>query len=309
LADLRDVVAEVVEPRQLGERLEPEHPLEEPGRPVADGAARGVLAPSFGDQPALDQAGHGRVGRDAADAGDLRPRARPEVRDDRERLEPGLREAALHRPLEQPRARLRRLAGGPERVAACDVLEDDAAPPLRVPLREQAERDLDALRVLVRGLRELADVERLGGDHEQSLDRPRERVDRIGGDQAEWAIHESVLSTSAREILIGANGAAWSIAISPPLRSSSRARNATATSTRESPSTSASKSKRRRRRSSARKRSTNWPTGGKRIAMCASDTGGGSTASAQRRVASSAGSCAASRRSGRGASGAGPRRK
>ena len=42
------------------------------------------------------------------------------------------------------------------------------------------------------------------------------------------------LSLSGRETLIGANGAAWSSAISPALRSSSSARKATAWSTRES---------------------------------------------------------------------------
>ena len=76
----------------------------------------------------------------------------------------------------------------------------------------------------------------------------------LAGDQAERAVHCSILpssvskrGSSAREILIGANGAACEIEISPSLRSSSRARNATACSTRERPFISASKSKRRRR--------------------------------------------------------------
>ena len=90
----------------------------------------------------------------------------------------------------------------------------------------------------------------------------------------------------APEILIGANGAAWSIEISPERRSSSSARNATACSTRESSPTSASKSNRVRRRSTARNRSRNCATGGKRSAMCASDTSGGGTASSRSAAAS-----------------------
>src|SRR5262249_56190152 len=139
--------------------------------------------------------------------------------------------------------------GRGEGMGGGDALEDEPAAALRVPLGEQAERELDALGVVVRRLRQVANRERLRRHDEQRLDRAGDRVDGAGDDQAEWAIHDSVLSTSGREILIGANGAVCSSATSPLFRSSSSARNATATSTRESPSTSASKSKRRRRRS------------------------------------------------------------
>ena len=73
---------------------------------------------------------------------------------------------------------------------------------------EQAEGRLDALRRFICGLAELVRLERRRGDDEQRLGRPRERVERIGGDQAERTFHERLLSTSARAILIGANGAA-----------------------------------------------------------------------------------------------------
>src|SRR5436309_2241995 len=84
--DLLDVAAEVVEAWQLGEALQPEDALEERCRAVANGAAGAGLAPGLRDQPPLDQPRDRGVDRHPADARDLRPRARPEVRDDRQRL-------------------------------------------------------------------------------------------------------------------------------------------------------------------------------------------------------------------------------
>src|SRR6185437_7482362 len=190
-------------------------------------------------------------------------------------------------------------------------LEHDPAPLFREPLFEDRERLLDLRRIRLGGCRELVDRQRLGGDHEQRLERPceLERGRGVSGDQAETVFQERLLSASAREILIGANGAACAIAISFCLRSSSSARNATAISTRESPATSWSKSNRLRRSSSARQRSRNCETGGNRRAMWATEGSGGSTASARSAAASSSGSCGASLRSATGASGAGPRRK
>src|SRR5262249_60966712 len=114
------------------------------------------------------------------------------------------------------------------------------------------------------GGRELFRRQRLRGDDEQGLDGPRELRRRrdVDRDQAEWAggvemLHERLLSASAREILIGANGAGWASAISFCFRSSRRARNATAISIRERSATSWSKSSRVRRRSSERHRSRN----------------------------------------------------
>ena len=72
-------------------------------------------------------------------------------------------------------------------------------------------------------------------------------------------------------------------AISPALRSSSNASSATACSTRDRPSTSLSKSKTRRSERSPRNRSRNCDTGGKRSAMCPSETVGGGDA--RRRIA------------------------
>ena len=74
------------------------------------------------------------------------------------------------------------------------------------------QRRLDPLDVVVRPRRQLLEGQRLRGDDEQRLDRSGERVDRVRGDQAERAIHSStflsVRRTSARDIRIGANGAA-----------------------------------------------------------------------------------------------------
>src|SRR5581483_3938236 len=227
----------------------------------------------------------------------------------RERLERGLREVALRRLLEEPRTCLRCVAGGAKRPAAGDVLQDDPAAPFGIALADEPDRGFDPLRVVVRSRRQLVDRERRRRDDEQRLERPRELVERIGCDQAERTVHEPSLSTSFREILIGANGAACSIRISPERRRSSSARKATACSTRESSPTSWSKSNRDRRRRTARNRSRNCDTGGKRSAMCASDTDGGSTASRRITCASFSGSCGASGVSTFGASGAGPRRK
>src|SRR5262249_59757526 len=132
------------------------------------------------------------------------------------------------------------------------------------PVRGRVEGRLHARGRLPRRRAELLGRERRRGDDEQRLERPREPVEGIGRDQAERTVHAVLLSTAARAILIGANGAAWLISISPCLRSSSSARNATATSVRGRPPTSWSKSNTRRRPSSARKRSTKSETGGKR---------------------------------------------
>ena len=56
LADLVRALAEVVEPRQRRERLEPEDALEQRRRAVANRAADALLAPGLGDQAALDEA-------------------------------------------------------------------------------------------------------------------------------------------------------------------------------------------------------------------------------------------------------------
>ena len=109
LADRVGRLADVVEPRQRREALEPEDAFEERRRAVADRARR-LVAARLRDQAALEQVRDGRVRGDAADARDVRPRARSEVRDDRERLERGLREVALRRLLEEPRTCLRCVA-------------------------------------------------------------------------------------------------------------------------------------------------------------------------------------------------------
>jgi hypothetical protein len=89
-ADLFRVAAELLEPWQLGQAAEPEDPLEERRRAIADGPTRAGLSAGLAEEAALDQARDGRVRGDAPDARDVRPRARAEVGDDRQRLERGL---------------------------------------------------------------------------------------------------------------------------------------------------------------------------------------------------------------------------
>src|SRR4029079_12727795 len=120
------VLGEVVQARELKEPGETEDALEERRRLVADRTAL-LVAARFGDQPSLDQTGNGRVGRHPANAGDLRARDRARVGDDRERLERGLREPTLHRPLDESGARLGGLPRRPKRVTAGDLLEHDPA--------------------------------------------------------------------------------------------------------------------------------------------------------------------------------------
>ena len=95
-AQLLDVAGELVELGELRAVGEPEDALEEGRRLVAHGATLAVAA-GLGDQAALDEARDGRVGGDAADAGDLGARHRAEVGDDRQGLERRLGEPALHR--------------------------------------------------------------------------------------------------------------------------------------------------------------------------------------------------------------------
>src|SRR4029077_10319049 len=219
------------------------------------------------------------------------------------------REPALHRPLEQAPAGFGRLAGGAERPAAGHVLQHDPAAALGIALSQETQRGLDALGVVVRRLGELVDRQRLRGHDQQRLDGSSQPVDRARGDQAERAVHSSLLSSAALLTRIGANGAAWSSATSPPRRSSSSARRASACSILDIPSISASRSKTLRRRNTARKRSRNCPTGAKRSSRSASETSGGASATARGARPSASGSCGATLRSTRGARGAGPSRK
>ena len=138
--------------------------------------------PDSDEQAALDEPRDGRVGADAADPGDLGPRARAEVGDDRERLE-----RAPERPRSTGRSKRRAQASaacarGAEREATGDVLEHDPAAALAVALGEQLERVGDPLRVVLRRVGELLLGERQRGDDEQSLDRAGELLDRIRGD-------------------------------------------------------------------------------------------------------------------------------
>ena len=174
LADRVRALADVVEPRQR-EATRARRRARTAASSGSGSRPGAVVAAGLGDQAALGEAGDGRVGRDAADPRDLRPRDRAEVGDDRERLERRLREPALDRPLEEARARVRRLARGAERPAAGDLLEDDAAPALAVALPEEAERGLDALRRRPRRPRTAPPPTAARRDDEQRLERARER--------------------------------------------------------------------------------------------------------------------------------------
>src|SRR5262249_596220 len=111
--------------------------------------------PPCADHPPRAHPDPGRTGRAAGGRGDLRPRHRAEVRDDRQRLQRRLRQPALHGPLEQPPARLGRVARRAEGPAAGDLLQDDAATALAVALRQQAERRLPPFAVVGRRPHEL----------------------------------------------------------------------------------------------------------------------------------------------------------
>ena len=107
---------------------------------------------------------------------------RPEVGDDRQRLERSLRQPALHGPLEQPPASLGRFTRGTEGPATRNRLQHDPAATLVIALGEQPERQLDPLMVVLRRSHELLHGQRRARDDEQCLERPRELVERIGGD-------------------------------------------------------------------------------------------------------------------------------
>ena len=128
------------------------------------------------DQAAVEQRGGGRVGADAADAGDLRARDRLQVGDDRERL--GLRgaERGDARAAEQPPRRV--LGGGVarERPAAAELAQRDA----RAARARTARRAPRAPRRTASSPASVASAssagaERVGGEEQQRLDRARER--------------------------------------------------------------------------------------------------------------------------------------
>ena len=110
---------ELASSRQLVERAQAEQPQEQLAGPVQDRAelrAAGLL-----DQPALEQRRRGRLGVDAADPGDLGPRDRLQVGDDRERLGLGRgqrRRARAGPAAAAPRARRRGGSTAPSRRRA-----------------------------------------------------------------------------------------------------------------------------------------------------------------------------------------------
>src|SRR5207244_7849751 len=171
----------------------------------------------------------------------------------------------------------------------------------------QPERRLDPFRVLFRSIGELLQRQRPRRDHEQRLYRAREPVDGVVDKAQSLRVGRRLPERAhAAFTVIGSNGASWAIETSPPLRSSSSARNATACWIDDNPSTSRSKTNSARRFNTARKRSRKRPSGGKVSVRWRSEGSGGSAANARRASASFAGSSGRSGRSRPGVTGAGP---
>ena len=280
------------------------------GRPVADRAADPRLAAGLDDEAALDEPGDHGVRRDTAQAGDLGPRARPQVRDDRERLERRLRQAALDRPLDEPRAGLRLGTGGAERVAARDLLEHDPAPPVGVPLAEQMERRLDACLVVLGRPGELGHGQRHGRDHEQRFERARGPLERRGVDETESGRRVGSCSLPfdagapdsyrrERRVLVELELVALA-----QLEQREERRRLLETCQRRHLVVEHEARPAREQRAEPLEEAGD---GRERGAACgASETSGGSAASARIAPASASGSCGATRISARGAIGAGP---
>src|SRR5205814_8379758 len=134
-----------------------------------------------------------------------------------------LREPLFDGLLEQPGARGGCLRSGAVGPAAGDLLEHDPAAALAVALGKQLERLLDVGRLRLGRLAQVRERERLRRDDEQRLDRPSQLGggSDLGRNQAERTVQERLLSASAREILIEANGEAWARSISFCFRSAS----------------------------------------------------------------------------------------
>jgi hypothetical protein len=175
-AQLLRILGQVVEPRELREARQAENALEERRRSVPN---RALVATGLRDEAALEETGDGRIGRHAADARDLRTADRPQIRDDRKGLQSRLRETALHGPLDEARTRLGSLARRPQRIAARNLLEHDAASPLAVATRQETQGRLDPLGAVLGRRRKLLDRERARSDHEQRLDHAGEPVDGV----------------------------------------------------------------------------------------------------------------------------------
>ena len=178
--ELAGVGSQIVEAWELRQALEAEDSFEERRDAVADCAA--LLPPRLRDQAPLHEPGYDGVGGDPAEPCDVGTRDGPDVGHDRERLESGLRKTALDRAFEEPCTRLGGVASRSEGIAARNALEHDPAPPLAVPLREQAERRLDPIRLVGGGFGEVVERQRLRGDDEQRLEGPRQAVQRVRDD-------------------------------------------------------------------------------------------------------------------------------
>ena len=124
-AQLLDVAAELVEARAAPSGRRGRRPARRAASSRSERHLPPALAfPASAIRPRSTRPAHGRVGRDAADAGDLRPRHRPEVRDDRQGLERRLRQPCAG-PAARPAARTppRPPSRGAEGIAAGDVLQ------------------------------------------------------------------------------------------------------------------------------------------------------------------------------------------
>ena len=196
----------------------------------------------------------------------------------------------LDGPLEEAGAGLGGGARGAERVAAGDVLQHDPAASLGVALRRGAPSAISTRSRSSRGgLGELLHGEGRRGDDEQRLERVCELVERIGGDQAERTVHARLLSASRAGDANRCERPCLSRARSRSCGAArgGRGRRPPARRARARPPPGRSRSGCAATRS-ARKRSTNWESGGNFSAMWRSDTVGrlgGEQRAARRRAA------------------------
>ena len=108
--------------------------------------------PGLLDHPALEQRGRRRLGADASDPGDLGPRDRLQVGDDRQRLGLGRGQRRCPRLGQQPSRGRLEIGVGAEREAAGELAHDQAAALELVVLAQALERGHDLVQLGAGGL-------------------------------------------------------------------------------------------------------------------------------------------------------------
>ena len=205
--DLRQALRGLgVERRQVVERGQPEAFQELEARAVEDGPARRVGAALLGDEAAMEQAAHDRVGVDAADPLDDAARDRLAVGDDGQRLERCRREPeSLGAGVAGDDRTC--LGGGRELDPVADREEPDA--PVAEPHLEVAEPRVHRLEGDAGKAGDLAPGERSLGDEEECLELDDGQVGLAG---ARTGAREAVDEAGIVELVRGRRGmasAAW----------------------------------------------------------------------------------------------------